>query len=381
MEMNEKLPRIPSPPGTAFREFRIRFLPVLAFASMVVVTAVTWQGYVSPSNLVGEVETIRSVITSAQPGRLAELTVNHLQQVNVGDVLARILPADPKLVDAQVSLTRARMSFLREGVDSRVRQQNNRVNFAKLKLDWLSQRVDLAATRARLNQLEAELIRAQRAHEGLGAALDASGPVVATVPFGSVAQLQIAEANYNSALAETSERQLLVTEIETAMNQIGPDEAKLNDEIPAALRSAVAVQEQELKLLEAQIAPVTLTAPMAGVVSAVHRHGGENVQAGEPIITLSALRGDRVVAFIRQPLNLNTGTNMVVEVRSRSMSRAIGKGRVLAVGSQLEPILPELLAGRTSQNAVEYGLPILVSLPPEVPARPGEILDLRPLDE
>jgi multidrug resistance efflux pump len=379
MDKPDKLPRIPSPPGTAFREFRIRFLPALTFAAVLGATAFTWQDYVSPSNFVGEVEAVRSIITSTQPGRLAELTVNHLQQVNAGDVLARILPADPKLVEAQVSLTRARLIFLREGVDARVRQQNNRINFTQLKLDWLDQRVELAALKARLSQLEAELIRARRAYEGVGLTLNS--PSNNNVAFGSLAELQLAEADYNSALAETTERQRLVSEIESTMTQLTPDEVKLNEEIPAALRSAVAVQEQELRLLEAQLAPITLTAPIAGVVAVIHRRNGENVLAGEPIITLSALRSDRVVAFIRQPLNFEPTTNTVIEVRSRSLARTVGQGRVLAVGSQMELILPELLAARATPNALEYGLPILISLPPEITAKPGEIVDLLPLEE
>jgi multidrug resistance efflux pump len=344
------LPTIPSPPGTAFREFRIRYLPAITFASVLTLTAVTWQNYVAPSNLVGEVESVRSIITSTQPGRLAELSVNHLQHVLAGDLIARVLPADPQLVDAQVSLTRARMIFLREGVDARVRQQNNRVNYAQLKLDWLDQRVELAALKARLTLLEAEVIRARRAQDGVGTTTDSPA-----IPFGSVAELQEAEADYNSALAETTEREKLITEIEATMNQLSPADAKLNEDIPNALRSAVAVQEQELKLLEAQLAPVSLTAP-------------------------SDLRGDRVVAFLRQPLNLEPTTNTLVEVRSRSLERAIGQGRVVAVGTQMEPILPQLLPGRSNPNVPEYGLPILVSLPPEVPARPGEIVDLRPLE-
>lgn len=375
MDNQERLPRIPSPPGAAFREFRIRFLPAIAFAAVLSGTVVTWHSYVAPSNWVGEVETVRSVVSSTQPGRLAELTVGHLQQVAAGDVLARVLPADAELVDAQVSLTRARMMFLREGVDARVRQQNNRVNYTQLKLDWLDQKVELAAQRARLNQLEAEVIRARKAIDGVG-----SGSAPAT-PFGSLAELQLAEANYGSALAETTEREKLVQEIEATMAQLAPDEIKLNEDIPQALRSAVAVQEQELKMLEARLAPVSLMAPIDGVVSVVHRRGGENVLPGEPIVTLSALRGDRVVAFLRQPLNEEPTTNTVIEVRSRSLKRNFGQGRVIAIGSQMEPILPELLPGKTTPNVLEYGLPVLVSLPPEVVARPGEIVDLRPLDD
>lgn len=374
MDNQERLPRIPSP-GTAFREFRVRFLPAIAFAGVLSGAVVTWQSYVAPSNWVGEVEAVRSVVSSTQSGRLAELAVGHLQQVSAGDVLARVLPADTELVDAQVSLTRARMMFLREGVDARVRQQNNRVNFTQLKLDWLDQKVEVAAQRARLNQLEAEVVRAKRAVEGVG-----SSGATAT-PFGSIAELQVAEANHGAALAETTEREKLVQEIESTMAQLAPDDVKLNEDIPEALRSAVAVQEQELKMLEARLAAVSLVAPIDGVVSFVHRRGGENVLPGEPILTISALRGDRVVAFLRQPLNEEPTTNTFVEVRSRSLKRNFGQGRVVAVGSQMEPILTELLPGRTTPNVLEYGLPVLVSLPQEVAARPGEIVDLRPIGE
>ena len=34
----EKLPRIPSPPGTAFREIRARYVPFLAFACVMAAT-------------------------------------------------------------------------------------------------------------------------------------------------------------------------------------------------------------------------------------------------------------------------------------------------------------------------------------------------------
>ena len=55
-----------------------------------------------------------------------------------------------------------------------------------------------------------------------------------------------------------------------------------------------------------------------------------------------------------------------------------GVGRVLAVGSQLEPILPQLLPKGTGGNNVEYGLPVLVSIPPGLRVLGGEVVDLYP---
>jgi len=44
----------------------------------------------------------------------------------------------------------------------------------------------------------------------------------------------------------------------------------------------------------------------------------------------------------------------------------------------MEPILPELIPMRGNSSQVEYGLPILVSVPPELNLIPGEIVDLSP---
>jgi hypothetical protein len=59
----------------------------------------------------------------------------------------------------------------------------------------------------------------------------------------------------------------------------------------------------------------------------------------------------------------------------------VGLGRILSVGTQLEPILSELLPMRgpsSSTGPLEYGLPILVSIPAGVRVLPGEIVDLQP---
>jgi hypothetical protein len=101
------------------------------------------------------------------------------------------------------------------------------------------------------------------------------------------------------------------------------------------------------------------------------------VVAGELILTLSGDRPERVIAYVRQPINIDLRVDMPIEVRSRGRNHEAGRGRVLAVGSQLEPVLPELLPRGTSSNVVEYGLPFLVSLPYGLGVLGGEAVDLR----
>lgn len=237
----EKLPPIPSPPGTAFREFRVKVVPALAFVVVLGFTVWMWRHQAGPTNLVGEVEMRRAVLTSVQPGRVARLLVEPLQAVTNNQPVVELVPADLSPVEAEASPGQARPEPIRH-----------------------------------------------------------------------------------------------------------------------------------------QLHPVILTSPIDGFVSVIHRQPGENTVAGEPLVTISASRGQHIVAFIRQPVEQIPATNQVVEVRSRAVGRDAGIARVLRVGRQMELILPELLPVKPAGNQTpEYGLPLLVSLPEGFAAVPGEILDLR----
>jgi multidrug efflux pump subunit AcrA (membrane-fusion protein) len=123
-----------------------------------------------------------------------------------------------------------------------------------------------------------------------------------------------------------------------------------------------------------------LLAPIDGIVSAVLHREGESVPAGEAVVTISALSADRIIAYVRQPLNFEAKADLPIEVRARSVHRAIGTGKILAVGTQLEPISGQLLPSRPGGGStIEYGLPIMVSIPPGLKVLPGEIVDLRPV--
>lgn len=427
----DKLPPIPSPPGTLFREFRIRALPILAFSTVLALTVITWRSYVAPANLVGEVEAVRRIIASAQPGQITRLHVDHLQRVSAGDTLVEVQSTDPRLIEARLAVTRSRLAFVKDAVDARVRQENNRTSLLQLRLDWLNQRAVVAALRAQQDYYKLELERQERLLSGgvtnrvsserpvnpnlrsspgpnlvdhgeprldqtanarsenfsnprLQSSLrpgdglllgNYSVPLLNPTRLNSVSEYDVARRDYRSVTDELAERDRLISEIETSMNAVRDSVQRLDVEVPEALRRIVEVEEQEIGNMESQLAPVAFKAPMDGVVSVIYRRAGEQVTDGEPLLQLSAVSSDRIVAFIRQPLTLEPHTNMVVEVRSRSLSREVGEGRVLAIGSQMEPILPQLLPGGNS-NTLEYGLPILVSLPAGMRVFPGEVVDL-----
>jgi hypothetical protein len=66
---------------------------------------------------------------------------------------------------------------------------------------------------------------------------------------------------------------------------------------------------------------------------------------------------------------------MLVQVRTRCVKRQSAETQIVQVGSQMEPIIPALLPLSTGK-AIETGLPVLVSRPPGLKIRPGEVVDL-----
>ena len=359
----EKLPKIPSPPEVLFREVRIAVVPYLAFGVVLGLTVLTWRGYVGPSGLVGEVEPVRSLVTAPQSGRLVALKVGLLDKVVVGQPIGEILPVDPRALAAQLSLGRARIGYLKDALDTRLRQQNNEIAYLQLRLDWLNQRAELATLKAQQTYYRRELNRQENFQKD-------------PTSFQRPAELDAARRDNESLNAQIDERARLVGELEIAITRLAPEEARLNEEAPAALRSALEIEERELGILEAQLGPIALVSPLRGTVSAVHHRAGEHVTEGELVVTISGDQPTRVVGYLRQPLSLDLQPDMAIEVRARGRNREGGVGRVLSVGTHLEPILPELLPRGTSPGSTEFGLPFLVSLPPNLHVVGGEMVDL-----
>jgi HlyD family secretion protein len=372
------LPPIPTPPGTLFREFRIQVVPYVAFAAVLVATLWLWRGYVGPATLVGEAESVRGIVSSLGPGRIAQIQVDALQRVTAGQVLARVITAEPRVLEAQIALSRARIGLIRAGNDSDLRKQNSRVNLESLRLDWMSKRVDWLSAKARSAYRQLELARLEKLRSGVGNP-GANQPL----PVLSQDELDISRRDAAIEEAAVKELEVLVSQIGETIHQMGA--TKPEGQESSSVSAAIEVETRNLDLIEAQLMPVDLLAPFDGVVSVVHRWSGETVQAGEPILTVSQEKPSRVVAFVRQPLQVDARPGMKVEVRSRARTREIGVGEVIRVGAQLEPIFPSLLPRSSSSSPTggdgrassENGLPILVSLPANVSLLPGEVVDLR----
>lgn len=354
--MSERLTPIPTPSAQVWRQLRLQYLPVLIFILGVLAAGLLWTRWVAPPTLVGEAEAVRAEVRSTHVGVLAGVTIDLLQPVKTGQIIGRVIVSDPKIVDASLGVIRAEIEVLRTTTD---------MNFERLRLEWMSKRVELVSLRAQLHQAEATLARVASLHR---------------LKLVTDEEYDEAKNTRDGFDARVKAQEELISRIEPELRPLETNEGRTIPSAAAAgLLAAVKQKEQQLQLIEAQMTPLPLVAPIDGVVTQLYRRSGETVSAAEPILQVSSTHTTRIIGFLRQPLPLEPKPGMEVEVRTRTFIRRIGTARVTQVGTLLEPISPTLLAAMRLPVAAiptDFGLRVLVTAPDGLALRPGEQVDL-----
>jgi len=344
---------IPIPPAQRWRDLRMAFLPPVTFALLLVTIFWMWRSYVHPPNLVGEVEAVRANVISTLDGTVLALKVDNLQQVTNGQELAVIslmepdvLQAELKAIETDLKLMKARMA---------VDIDRNAQNYEQMRLQLLSDKVQLAIDQTNLNLAEIEFKRAEQ--------LFNSKTLI------SEAAYDVAKAHRDALSVTVSAKTALVAEKEKTLSTLAPLQVPLNEE---AISAAIQAQQERLTRLQK---PLVLKAPIAGFVSTINKRPGEKITAGLPILVVSGNKADRIIGWIRQPVLVKPSVGDLVEVRSRRSTHTI-QAIVTAVGEQLEPVSPAALPFSSPANRVEYGLQFLVKVPSGNDLIPGEMVGL-----
>jgi multidrug resistance efflux pump len=353
----EQLPPIPTPPAQRWREFRIQILPIVFFLTVAVTISVLWRSYITPAGIVGEVEAIRASVTVVEPGTVAELSVELFQTVTNGQRLGLVRMFDPENTSVQIEAMRAEMKVLEQRMAAD--RQRNRQDHLQLRVNLLDQKVQLEQAKAELDGA----IKEQERQENLYALKD---------PLVSQSELDLARTQRRSLQAQVDERVKLVVEAEQTLKELNANEDPLggsNNPVSAS----IAAQEKQLETAER---PHVLKAPIDGIVSAILLRPGEKVLAGQAIITITSPQAERIMGYVRPPIEKAPEVGMEVEVRPRAFKRRVGVGQVLGVGVQLESISTARFQTGMSSNVFEQALPVVISLPASLNLLPGEVVDL-----
>lgn len=359
--MTEHPAPIPIPIEQRWRDLRLRVLPFVVFGVSILAVIFLWKGQVVPRAVVGQAEPVVANVTCYKPGVLAELAVSRFQRVKAGDVLGKVMIADPKVLASSLAVIQAEIQALQANMTPIMLQQRNAINYDQLRLDWMRQRTALATTRVNLDLAETEFHRTQELFK----------------------DKIIAERVYDQARSardrlqhEVANLTKLVEEAETSINALQLTNGNEISKVSAdPLRAAIAVQESKLHLTEAELSPITLISPIDGIVSTVFHRAGEAVTAGQPILAVATLNPVRIVGYLRPPIASEPRSGMQVEVRTRGIPREVAASKVVEIGTQMEPI-PAALLGPMKVANNELGLPVDISLPPGLKVRAGELVDI-----
>jgi len=352
---------IPIPLRDRLRDVRMRVLPLLIFVVTIIVLAALWRDYASAPSMVGQAESIPANVSCYKPGVLAQLTVNRFGRVKSGDPVGQVLITDPKILQASLAAIQSDIEMLRVTMQPIAARQRTAMDYSQLRLDWMRQRAQLASTRVNLQFAEADFHRTEQLYKDK----------IVSQRF-----YEQSQATNTRLQNEVDELSKLVEEQTRNFDQLqltnSVDIAKVTDD---PLRVAIAAQEAKLRLTEAELSPITLRAPLDGMVDIIYHHPGEAVIAGEPIFSIAPLHAVRIVGYLRAPIVEEPKPGSRVEVRTRGLNRQVGSAEVLDVGTQFEVIAPALQAPVRAAN-IELGLPISISMPSSLNVRPGELVDL-----
>jgi multidrug resistance efflux pump len=289
---------------------------------------------------------------------LTDFNWSPFEEVDKGDTLTTIVRSDSSYLQARLDLISAMIMQIEQGMEPVINRQRNIIDYENLKLDNLQQRIDLASSRIREQQLKSEFERAQRIYE-----LDGL----------SESELERIRSDYQIVQTEVEQRAEVVDTLAGRLKEI--EKYIIGEDAGTPLSAAVEVYEKELKVVEEELKPRTIFAPMSGVISKIYKGNGQYTRAGEPILSIESSEPSYILGYVRQPFDIVPKIGMEVQVRTRKPSRDFFKSYITRIGAQIRPMGAEL---RRPGINTESGLPVQISIENAEDLRlyPGEVVDI-----
>lgn len=370
----DTLPPIRTPWKQQWKRIRYQLVPVVVMGFCMLLTGYLWHRHSAILSGLGEVEANQFTFASDRDGRLVPLPAGKLKlydEVEPGDEIARFddVPAKATLAVLKSELTRMEreLEFRKKHpgeVENEQRVQQKEVDALRLAvLDRAGQLDTDKVELKRLNEVQ-DALKAGNA-SGLNSPrelveLQAKRDVLAQRIRGGEAALAQAQAQLKAAEEQLTLQQNLA--------------AASAEEQVALLAGAIETQKARLAETEMQIQSLVVRSPIRGKVVAIHQKPGQVVRFGEPIVSIASQEAQHITYYIRQDQRIQAEENMPVEIRSRLAGSKPVKSLVKRVGPQLEAVPAHQLRDPRVQ---EWGVPVLIALPPGMNVRPGELVTLQ----
>jgi len=377
--------RIRTPWRHKLRRFMQTVMPVLCFLLSAVVLLWLWNRQGQTTNVVGEVEFVRRPVIATADGRLARFQDDRtwmlFDQVKRDQPIAVIARRDEELLQARLVTAKAERTRLGAEVDAmqetlqleywRDTQDRGREvlrlawRAVQLEVDILDRSIEIQNDEFLLRQLEKklELLRLIRDNGPADAMLVDETELERDKVERRLATNKEARGKDQDELANVKYWQANYPKTKKT------DIAKLLEPIYKEIEKQTAFIEE----LETEGARLAVLAPIDGTICEIHCWPGQDVQAGDPILTLASNVGRYIVSYIPEDSPIKPTPSMNVSVRLREPGSRMIDARVARVGPQIEPIPPHHLPDPTR---TAWGRRVLISIPDTLNIPPGKLVDI-----
>ncbi len=342
-------------------------------------------------------------ILAQREGWLKNVPVRLFQKVNAGQVVAVISTLEDNLLRAQINTINAEI----ERLQAEFRQENGILesDMANRQFRWEdSHRAfvkDVVQTRLGILELKTELETDRILLNDLKLELENNKSLLqqeAVAPY----ELQKSQMAYDSLAKKIEQNELRLEQMNLELNaaQKQADEfAKTKPAMPPDLSmeqllKSIKVQEGLIAELTVQRQETELKSPIDGVVIQINFNQpaagntitwmdkvtlaktGEFVSPGDPILTISPVKPDEVIAYMPSNLPSDLVEGEMVELIKTTPPYQIATAKIESIGPALD-ILPTQLWVNPAMP--QWGRPFVIKIPPQFDIVAGEMVNIRAL--
>lgn len=376
------------------RRLRYQLLPILVFCACVYTTALLWSTQIMGGTVQGEVTATPHSITAMSEGLLIPLPADRvwkeLDRVTKGDLLVRIDPEPTRMalkiaqselkgLEAELADTEAKLQDERAlRVDRReVEARRLIVSVESLNLDVQDRQGALGSDRVQLKHLATRLTT-----------------LIQLVKDGVEGQytLMQAQTEYDT-LAEKIKQEGLALKEAVKIRDLAIARMKAYDPNIADLdllarlaptRAAIATQTLKVAELTDELTRLDVFSPVDGKIVAIAGRPGQNVAAGQMIMTVEPTVGTHIMSYIPEDRMVAVSEGMAVTITVRGRKPLIAESIVDEVGPAVEAMPRHQL---TNAKMREWGLRVRIPIPkalvaelaklkPTQQLRPGQLVEV-----
>jgi len=377
--------RIPIPFSQRKDQFRRVLAPLLVWMVAAAIVAVQLYQKVDTYEYVGLAKSEEYVISAEFQGRIESVPIKLYDEIGEGDVvtlmnddqvLARIATSTARIDKLSADLDSIYSQYVADGSSGRagwiadlrrfqVDEESRRLAILDLKVDIESDRVELERRNLQLERfrrmMEADLI-SQLEYD--------------TVRLQTEQMEKRIEENL-LLLVQTEEEFVRAEQRRLAYEQKAPDSI---DERPLleSLKRAISVESRLLEEIQIERQSLVLRSPISGRIARIDCRSGQSVRPGQSILAVSEIEVREIVAYVPEAQVFDIKEQKLVSLSSRKSGISIVESEILRIGPGIE-----LLPQRLWRDPVmpDYGYGVIIATVPSLDLIPGELVDVKFLDD